>query len=394
MNTMDRPDAKDLTHILALLDDESPVVREAISERLAGFGDELPLALRSLETPPSDTQLRQIIQILGDRNREWLREAWPRWQAGESDLDKLETANVMLAEFLGGRVHPVGLGELLDRLADEYRRVESEPDPVTLSRFLFQDLKLGGDEWNYNHPDNSNLVHVIEKKLGIPLSLATIYMLVGKRVGVPVQGCNLPGHFLARVVVDEKTMFVDCFNGGKFLEMNAILAANPKATRTIQTILDNDVTAETMVIRVLNNLSRAFEKQGDTENQILMAELIRRTEVEEGDPEPGSASGPARYIPGQLVRHRRYGYRGVVVSVDPECRADERWYKSNRTQPPREQPWYSVLVDGTEQVTYAAESNLTGDDSDLPVEHPLLQEFFNGFQEGAYLRNAKPWPGW
>ena len=100
------------------------------------------------------------------------------------------------------------------------------------------------------------------------------------------------------------------------------------------------------------------------------------------------------FQPGQLVRHRRYGYRGVVVDYDKTCQADEMWYHSNRTQPPRNQPWYHVLVDGSEATTYAAQTSLEPDFSDDPVEHPLVGVFFRGFEDGQYERNDTPAPGW
>ncbi|MAG94749.1 MAG: DNA-binding protein [Planctomycetaceae bacterium] len=99
-----------------------------------------------------------------------------------------------------------------------------------------------------------------------------------------------------------------------------------------------------------------------------------------------------RFEPGQIVRHVRYGYRGVVVSRDPECLAEERWYQANATQPDRDQPWYHVLVDGARQVTYAAHTSLDVDDCLLPVKHPLIRLFFKGFNNGRHLRNDRPWP--
>lgn len=100
------------------------------------------------------------------------------------------------------------------------------------------------------------------------------------------------------------------------------------------------------------------------------------------------------FCPGQLVRHVRYGYRGVVVEVNTVCRAPDDWYEANRTQPDRQQPWYHVLVDGSDNVTYAAQSSLTVDDSLAPVEHPLIVVFFDDFDRGQYLRNDQPWPEW
>lgn len=106
------------------------------------------------------------------------------------------------------------------------------------------------------------------------------------------------------------------------------------------------------------------------------------------------ADSGSRFAPGDLVRHRRYGYRGVVVDVDSECRAEENWYRSNKTQPRRDQAWYHVLVDGSMHATYAAEENLLPDPSGEPVTHPLLNRFFRAFRDGWYERNDEPWVGW
>ena len=100
-----------------------------------------------------------------------------------------------------------------------------------------------------------------------------------------------------------------------------------------------------------------------------------------------------RFKPGQLVRHKRYGYRGVVVDFDPSCQADKQWYQSNQTQPERNQPWYHVLVHNSDQITYPAQSSLIKDTSSQPIEHPLLSYFFSEFMlDGKYLRNDRAWP--
>ncbi len=95
---------------------------------------------------------------------------------------------------------------------------------------------------------------------------------------------------------------------------------------------------------------------------------------------------------GQLVKHKRYGYRGVVVDVDDSCRADEQWYQGNRTQPERNQPWYHVLADGSDGIYYPAQSSLEPDDESTPVENPYVAHFFTDFANGRYIRNDRPWP--
>ncbi len=102
---------------------------------------------------------------------------------------------------------------------------------------------------------------------------------------------------------------------------------------------------------------------------------------------------PPKFAPGDLVRHVRYQYRGVVVALDPKCAADEQWYQSNQTQPDRNQPWYHVLVHETGSVTYPAQSSLEPDDTAEPIIHPLLGQFFSGFADGLYQRNDASWPG-
>ena len=100
------------------------------------------------------------------------------------------------------------------------------------------------------------------------------------------------------------------------------------------------------------------------------------------------------FEPGQLIRHRRYHYRGVVVDFDMRCQANGDWYYSNRTQPDQDQPWYHVLVDSSTATTYAAESSLEADELQETVEHPLIEHFFDSFDNGTYHRNDRPWPAW
>ncbi len=91
---------------------------------------------------------------------------------------------------------------------------------------------------------------------------------------------------------------------------------------------------------------------------------------------------------GQIVRHRRYGYRGVIVSVDATCEADEQWYQHNRTQPDRDQPWYHVLVDGGDHTTYVAEENLATSDDVSRIRHRLVRRFFTLYANGRYYQGV------
>lgn len=93
----------------------------------------------------------------------------------------------------------------------------------------------------------------------------------------------------------------------------------------------------------------------------------------------------AKFDIGQLVHHRMFDYRGVVADVDPVFLGSDVWYEQvARSQPPKDRPWYRVLVHGAQHETYVAERNLEPDGAGEPVEHPLLAACFSGFEDGRY----------
>ena len=95
-----------------------------------------------------------------------------------------------------------------------------------------------------------------------------------------------------------------------------------------------------------------------------------------------------RFGIGRLVHHRLFDYRGVIVDVDAEFSLSDEWYDQvARSRPPKDAPWYRVLVGGAHHDTYVAEQNLEEDADDSPIEHPLLNDFFDGFERGQYVRN-------
>jgi len=93
----------------------------------------------------------------------------------------------------------------------------------------------------------------------------------------------------------------------------------------------------------------------------------------------------ARFSVGDVIHHRLFGYRGVVVDVDAAFDGEDAWYEQvARSRPPKDAPWYHVLVDDATHSTYVAERNLELDGSGEPVRHPLLDRFFGDFRDGRY----------
>jgi heat shock protein HspQ len=93
----------------------------------------------------------------------------------------------------------------------------------------------------------------------------------------------------------------------------------------------------------------------------------------------------AKFTIGQCVCHRLFDYRGVIVDVDPVFMGSDAWYEQiARSRPPKDAPWYRVLVHNREHETYVAERNLFEDDTCEPVNNPLLADYFVEFDRGIY----------
>ncbi|MEE8045860.1 MAG: heat shock protein HspQ [Dehalococcoidia bacterium] len=91
---------------------------------------------------------------------------------------------------------------------------------------------------------------------------------------------------------------------------------------------------------------------------------------------------------GQTVHHRKFDYRGVIIGVDETFIGSDEWYDAvARSRPPKDMPWYHVLVHGASHRTYVAERHLEPDVSREPIRHPEVDDFFDQFRGGAYINS-------
>jgi heat shock protein HspQ len=97
-------------------------------------------------------------------------------------------------------------------------------------------------------------------------------------------------------------------------------------------------------------------------------------------------SSTALFEVGQIVHHRLFDYRGVVLDVDPDFQAGDAWYqKMARSRPPKDKPWYHVLVEDGEDATYVAERNLEPASDLGPISHSLLDRGLMRYEDGRYV---------
>lgn len=272
------PDSNKLPFLLRLLDDASSTVQDAVAREFATYGPDLASELGKLKPPPTEDQVRQVGRIIEAWNRQWLRDIWHTWGSLPNDKERLEAALSLLAEFQYGQAYPYKLPALLDQLAEEYQQAYGEPNLFRLAHYLFQVKPLRGNRDNYYDPRNSNLVYCIEENTGAPISLCCIYALVGYRLGLNIEGLNLPGHFLARASDSRDTYIIDCFDGGRFLSERDIAALDPPIAKSVRQLSQHSPCAYTIIARVLRNLHRAYLRDKREENAMLMVDLLEQVE--------------------------------------------------------------------------------------------------------------------
>ena len=96
----------------------------------------------------------------------------------------------------------------------------------------------------------------------------------------------------------------------------------------------------------------------------------------------------AKYSLGQIIHHRKFDYRGVIFDIDAVFSGTDTWYEAiAKSKPPKDEPWYHVLVNNSQQTTYVAERNLEMTGSVSPINHPLINRYFINFTDGHYIHN-------
>jgi len=147
---------------------------------------------------------------------------------------------------------------------------------ATFTHFLFVEEGFRGNHDDYYDPRNSYLNEVLDRKRGLPITLAILAAAIGERAGLTVQGLALPGHFMAIVAEEDEAIIFDPFHAGRTLDIEEAERVVTTAIGQPFTLTSNDLRAAepgTIVTRMLNNLKGVYLKQGEFRRA---ARVIRR----------------------------------------------------------------------------------------------------------------------
>jgi len=274
------PAPEELSALIRLLDDETPMVRTRVSECIARFGGDISEWLASQPHELSSKEKKILAEMLSTPRREALAREWVVPTGGpaplEEDWESFGSPLQTLSDFLHDSItlrQP--LSDALDLLAEEASE-DGVLDENDLRAFLFESGRLKGNQKEYYDPRNSDLAWAISEGRSNPLGLCLIYILTARRLDLEVEGINFPGHFLCRIHQDGYPVVIDCFDGGR-LHLQSTLLENAEQLSKQQKIqLKQTAGPGTIIIRLLNNLSQSL-KQADRQEDALLIQKLRMT---------------------------------------------------------------------------------------------------------------------
>ncbi|NIR59709.1 MAG: tetratricopeptide repeat protein [Gammaproteobacteria bacterium] len=184
----------------------------------------------------------------------------------------------------------------LDRLAELVReRLSADAEPtdvlLTLNEFLFEEQGFAGNIEDYYDPRNSFLNEVLDRRMGIPITLSILYIEIGRRLGLELQGVSFPGHFLVKYELSDGVVVLDPFHGGRSLSEDDLedriedLLGIQAAVKTTMAELLAGAGKKQILMRMLRNLKGVYagrdqwEKALTASNRILLVAPAEASEL-------------------------------------------------------------------------------------------------------------------
>jgi regulator of sirC expression with transglutaminase-like and TPR domain len=197
-----------------------------------------------------------------------------------SPESRLDLAALDIAMLETPDLDPAPSLAILDRLASEIAaRVPSYAPGLEFLRaanaYLFRELGFRGNEGDYHDPRNSCLNYVLDRRTGIPITLSLVYIEVARRLGRPVAGVGLPGHFIVQYDDGEFSTYLDPFHEGRLLTATECLQLAREHTG-----VEPDATAlapvgtRYIVVRMLNNLRASYYRARQFEKMAAVSGLL------------------------------------------------------------------------------------------------------------------------
>ena len=245
--------------LLNLLADEDRTVYQTVRQKILSYGPQTAEWLKPylLSSDPALRRRAQEIVLHFERQASDNRFLGFCLKHGE-DLD-LEQGAWLLAQTRYPEINREAYQALLDHHALELQdRMEpgcaTKETLRTINHYLFVELGFTGNEENYYDPENSYLNRVFDRRTGNPINLCLVYILLARRLRLPVTGIGMPGHFVCRFQSSSAEIYIDPFNRGKFLSKADCVQYLVHGNHNVREDYLVPVTPRRMLLRICGNL--------------------------------------------------------------------------------------------------------------------------------------------
>jgi regulator of sirC expression with transglutaminase-like and TPR domain len=208
--------------LISLLADEDAKVYRTVRETLLSYGPGCSDWMRQYTLSNDPVLRRRATEIVDHFARLDADTQFLAFCLNQGEDFELENGVLLLARTQYPSINLEGYSAILDDYAGDLRErldLSAPADQIlrTLSDYLFRELKFTGDSQNFYDPENSYFNRVLDRRIGNQISLSLLYLLLSRRLRLPVVGIGLPGQFLCRYQSSRAELYVDPFQGGRLL---------------------------------------------------------------------------------------------------------------------------------------------------------------------------------
>ncbi|WP_209330959.1 transglutaminase-like domain-containing protein [Lunatimonas salinarum] len=275
---MDILNEKELTALVSLLDDQDPEVKDHVRGKIISLGNDIiPFLEKKWEDSFDPVIQKEIEDLVHELQFSLLKERLRSWKK-DSDQELLQGLWIINTfqypelefETLNASMHQIyfDVWTSFDNHLSPYEQVR------TINSVLFHELKFAANTKNFHSPSNSMLSIVLDSKRGNPISLCSVYLLVAKKLGLPIYGVNLPNLFVLTFKTAETTFYINAFNKGLIFTRHDILNYLEHLKYEPKEEYFEPCENIEIIRRTLRNLKLSFEKIGEPEKAHEVQELL------------------------------------------------------------------------------------------------------------------------
>lgn len=264
MSTLPKSEIKAITNLLKAVDENT---LKLLEEQLKTFDTNTLKEINS-EISLDDINLRrQFLEIVQKIKRQGLKKDFVDWCKNHIDLEQgIFLVGLFDNPFLDINYYTNELNIWAESINNVLKKIKLKDDPTSIineiNHYLFMELGFKGNKENYYDPENSFIDKVIERKLGNPILLSMIYLLLTKRLGLPFSGVNMPAHFLIQYFDAFEPIFIDPFNQGEIITKQVCQERIKALKLTWQEEYLSAPTNKQIIGRILQNLINIYHNNG------------------------------------------------------------------------------------------------------------------------------------